>query len=116
MKKMIPLLTAALLCIATLSFAAPDPEANRQIARLKTRATALEAAVATAQTDIDAVEVVAAAAVGKAAAAQVTTSAAEIVTTAYTPAFVGQLLIATKSNLVWVAEAATTNGWILLTN
>ena len=107
MKKLIPLLILAVLASAALSFAAPDPEANRQIKSLKSRATALEAAVATAQADIDAVE-----AVAKAAAAQVTTSAAEIVTTAYTPAFVGQVLIATVSNKVWVAEGVTANSWI----
>jgi hypothetical protein len=116
MKKLIPLLIVALLATATLSFAAPDPEANRQFKRLKSRATELEADVAAAQTDIDAVEVVANAAVAKAAAAQVTTSAAAIVTTTFTPAFAGQVLIATVSNLVWVAEDATTNGWILITN
>lgn len=113
MKKLIAL---SLLFAATLAFAAPDPEANRQIARLKTRATALEADVAVAQADLDAVEIVAAAAVAKAAAAQVTTSAAEIATTAFTPAFVGQTLIATVSNLVWIAEDATTNGWIQISN
>ena len=114
MKKLIPLLILAVLASAALSFAAPDPEANRQIKSLKARATALEADVATAQADIDATEAVANAAVAKAAAAQVTTSAAEIVTTAYTPAFVGQVLIATVSNKVWIAEDATTNGWVAL--
>lgn len=109
MKKLFPILAVALLASAALSFAAPDPEANRQIKRLKNRATALEA-------DVDAVEVVANAAVAKASAAQVTTSAAEIATTAFTPAFVGQTLIATVSNLVWIAEDATTNGWIQISN
>ena len=112
MKKLIPILAVALLASAALSFAAPDPEANRQIKSLKARAVALEADVATAQTDIDAVEAVAAAAVAKASAAQVTTSAAAIVTTSYTPAFVGQVLIATVSNKVWIAEGITTNDWV----
>ena len=112
MKKLIPLLILAVLASAALSFAAPDPEANRQIKSLKARAAALEADVAAAEAAIDATEAVANAAVAKAAAAQVTTSAAAIVTTAYTPAFVGQVLIATVSNLVWIAEGVTTNGWI----
>ena len=113
MKKLIAL---SLLFAATLAFAAPDPEANRQIARLKTRATVLESRGTVLEAEMDAVQVVAAAAVAKASAAQVTTSAVEIVTTAFTPAFVGQTLIATVSNLVWIAGDATTNGWILITN
>ena len=114
MKKI--LASLLLLSAATLSFSAPDPEANRQVKALKSRAAALEASVATAQTDIDAVEIVAAAAVAKASAAQVTTSAAAIVTTAFTPAFAGQTLIATVSNLVWIAEGVTTNSWIQISN
>ena len=35
--------------------------------------------------------------------------------TLFTPDFVGQLLIGSESNLVWVAGGATTNDWILLT-
>jgi len=116
MKKILPLLTAALLASCVLSFAAPDPEANRQIKSLKSRATVLESRGTVLEAEMDAVQVVAAAAVAKASAAQVTTSAAEIVTTAFTPAFVGQALIATVSNLVWIAGDATTNGWIQLSN
>lgn len=119
MKKI--LIPALLLALAAPAFAQSptafrDPVAYRANEAIKARATALEADMATAQTDIDAVEVVAAAAVAKASAAQVTTSAVEIVTTAYTPAFVGQALIATVSNLVWIAEGVTTNSWILITN
>lgn len=62
MKKFLLATAIALLSAATLSFSAPDPEANRQVKALKSRATALEASMATAQTDIDAVEIVAAAA------------------------------------------------------
>ena len=120
MKKI--LIPAALVLALALSAAGQsptsfrDPVAYRANEAIKARATALEASMATAQADLDAVEVAAAAAVAKASAAQVTTSAVEIVTTAFTPAFVGQALIATVSNLVWIAEGVTTNGWILITN
>ena len=32
--------------------------------------------------------------------------------TRYTPAFAGQILIGSASNLVWVAKSTTTNDWI----
>ena len=35
--------------------------------------------------------------------------------TLFTPDFVGQLLIGSESNLVWVAGGATTNDWLSLT-
>lgn len=115
MKKLIPILTVALLAACTLSFAAPDPEANRQIKSLKSRATALEASVTAAQTDIDATEVVANAAVPKASLAQRDTNTVADATL-HTPAFVGQLLIGTVSNVVWTSGGTTTNSWIQLSN
>lgn len=93
-----------------------DPEASKAVVALESRTTTLESRGAVLEAEMDAVEIVAAAAVAKATAAQVTTSAAEIATTAFTPAFVGQTLVATVSNLVWIAGNATTNGWILITN
>lgn len=47
---------------------------------------------------------------------QTYTGTAAIVTTSFTPAFVGQLLIGTVSNTVHVAEDLTTNGWIQISN
>ena len=35
-----------------------------------------------------------------------------VVTTTFTPQYAGQLLIGTISNVVYVAEDLTTNGWI----
>lgn len=34
----------------------------------------------------------------------------------FTPRYVGDLLINTTSNLIWVATTATTNGWVVLSN
>lgn len=34
---------------------------------------------------------------------------------AFTPDFVGQLLLGSESNLIWVAGGATTNDWLPLT-
>lgn len=114
MKKLFPILAVALLASAALSFAAPDPEANRQIKSLKARATVVEAEVDTLQTEMDAVEAVAAAAIPAASFAQVDTN--EVAdATLFTPDFVGQLLIGSESNLVWVAGGATTNDWLSLT-
>ena len=113
MKKLIPLLIVALLASAVCALAVVDPEADRQIARLKTRATALEADVSTAQTDIDAVEVVAAAAVPKASLAVIDTNDTVTVTT-HTPAFAGQILIGSVADLVWIAGGTTTNDWIAI--
>lgn len=107
MKKLIPLLTAALLA-AALSYAAPDPEANRQIDRLKARSAVLE-------TEMAAVEAVAAAALPVASLAVVNTNTTAD-STLTTPAFVGQLLIGTVSNVVWAAEGLTTNSWIKISN
>lgn len=111
MKKLFPILAVALLASAALSFAAPDPEANRQIKSLKNRATVTEAEVDTLQTEMDAVEAVAAAAIPAASFAAVDTNATVTVTT-HTPAFRGQLLIGTASNLVWIAVGTTTNDWV----
>ena len=37
-------------------------------------------------------------------------------TTDYTPAFVGQVLIGSASNQVWIAKDVTTNGWVQVSN
>lgn len=66
------------------------------------------------QAEVDATELVANAAIPAASFAQVDTN--EVAdATLFTPDFVGQLLIGSESNLVWVAGGATTNDWILLT-
>lgn len=39
-----------------------------------------------------------------------------VVTTTFTPAQVGQLLIGTVSNVVYVAKGTTTNDWIKVSN
>ena len=136
MKKI--LITLAILSIAAASYAqmagarSPtairDPEASKAVVALEARATALEAkdvaleARATAleakdvalQAEVDATELVANAAIPAASFAQVDTN--EVAdATLFTPDFVGQLLIGSESNLVWVAGGATTNDWLLLT-
>lgn len=66
------------------------------------------------QAEVDATELVANAAIPAASFAQVDTN--EVAdATLFTPDFVGQLLIGSESNLVWVAGGATTNDWLLLT-
>lgn len=66
------------------------------------------------QAEVDATEVVANAAIPAASFAQVDTN--EVAdATLFTPDFVGQLLIGSESNLVWVAGGATTNDWLSLT-
>jgi len=66
------------------------------------------------QAEVDATELVANAAIPAASFAQVDTN--EVAdATLFTPDFVGQLLLGSESNLVWVAGGATTNDWILLT-
>lgn len=66
------------------------------------------------QAEVDATELVANAAIPAASFAQVDTN--EVAdATLFTPDFVGQLLIGSESNLVWVAGGTTTNDWILLT-
>ena len=66
------------------------------------------------QAEVDATELVANAAIPAASFAQVDTN--EVAdATLFTPDFVGQLLIGSESNLVWVAGGATTNDWLSLT-
>lgn len=66
------------------------------------------------QAEVDATELVANAAIPAASFAQVDTN--EVANaTLFTPDFVGQLLLGSESNLVWVAGGATTNDWLLLT-
>ena len=48
------------------------------------------------------------------AVAQVST-ATNVVSTAFTPAHAGQLLIGTVSNVVYVAKGTTTNDWLQIT-
>ena len=43
--------------------------------------------------------------------AQTTATTGVLTTTAFTPDFVGQILVQTVSNKVWVATGATSNGW-----
>jgi len=43
-------------------------------------------------------------------------AATNVVSTSFTPQYAGQLLIGTVSNLVYVAEDTTTNGWVQLSN
>ena len=38
------------------------------------------------------------------------------VTTSYTPVYVGQILVGTASNQVWIAKGTTTNDWIQVSN
>ena len=122
MKKI--LITLAILSIAVASYAQMaggrsstairDPEASKAVVALEARATALEAKDAALQAEVDAIELVANAAIPAASFAQVDTN--EVAdATLFTPDFVGQLLIGSESNLVWVAGGATTNDWILLT-
>jgi hypothetical protein len=66
------------------------------------------------QAEVDATELVANAAIPAASFAQVDTN--EVAdATLFTPDFVGQLLLGSESNLVWVAGGATTNDWLPLT-
>lgn len=122
MKKI--LITLAILSIAAASYAqmagarSPtairDPEASKAVVALEARATALEAKDAALQAEVDATELVANAAIPAASFAQVDTN--EVAdATLFTPDFVGQLLLGSKSNLVWVAGGATTNDWLSLT-
>ncbi len=122
MKKI--LITLAILSIAVASYAQMaggrsstairDPEASKAVVALEARATALEAKDAALQAEVDAIELVANAAIPAASFAQVDTN--EVAdATLFTPDFVGQLLIGSESNLVWVAGGATTNDWLLLT-
>ena len=55
--------------------------------------------------------IVAAAAVPKASAAQLDTNAV-VNATLHVPAFAGQILIGTASNVVFVAKGTTTNDWV----
>jgi ribosomal protein L35AE/L33A len=57
------------------------------------------------------------------AAASVTTGtvaqvsgATNVVSTTFTPAHAGQLLIGTVSNVVYVAKGVSTNDWVLISN
>lgn len=122
MKKI--LITLAILSIAVASYAQMaggrsstairDPEASKAVVALEARATALEAKDVALQAEVDATKVVANAAIPAASFAQVDTN--EVAdATLFTPDFVGQLLIGSESNLVWVAGGATTNDWLLLT-
>jgi hypothetical protein len=122
MKKI--LITLAILSIAAASYAqmaggrsptaVRDPEASKAVVALEARATALEAKDVALQAEVDAIELVANAAIPAASFAQVDTN--EVAdATLFTPDFVGQLLIGSESNLVWVAGGTTTNDWILLT-
>jgi len=49
-------------------------------------------------------------------AVQITTTTNAVDATEFTPVFVGQMLIGSVSNDVYVAEDLTTNGWIQLSN
>jgi len=122
MKKI--LVTLAILSIAAASYAqmagarsptaVRDPEASKAVVALEARATALEAKDAALQAEVDAIELVANAAIPAASFAQVDTN--EVAdATLFTPDFVGQLLLGSESNLVWVAGGVTTNDWLLLT-
>lgn len=64
-----------------------------------------------AQTRLTAAEGTVATALQPATLAKVDTNAT-VTTTLHAPAFVGQLLIGTASNTVWVAVGATTNDWV----
>ena len=119
MKKI--LVTLAILSIAAASYAqmagarsptaVRDPEASKAVVALEARATALEAKDAALHAEVDAIELVANAAIPAASFAQVDTNKVADATL-FTPAFVGQTLIATVSNRVWVAGGTTTNDWI----
>jgi ribosomal protein L35AE/L33A len=61
--------------------------------------------------------------VSVATAASVTTGtvaqvsgATNVVSTTFTPAHAGQLLIGTVSNVVYVAKGVSTNDWVLISN
>ena len=51
-----------------------------------------------------------------AATAQVSATTNAVDSTEFTPAYAGQLLIFSVSNVVYVAEDTTTNGWIEISN
>jgi len=104
------LVTLALCLLPALAFAVP-PYPTVWYREQTVRNTADIRAL---QAEVDATELVANAAIPAASFAQVDTN--EVAdATLFTPDFVGQLLIGSESNLVWVAGGATTNDWILLT-
>ena len=104
------LVTLALCLLPSLAFAVP-PYPTVWYREQTVRNTADIRAL---QAEVDAIELVANAAIPAASFAQVDTN--EVAdATLFTPDFVGQLLLGSKSNLVWVAGGATTNDWILLT-
>lgn len=104
------LVTLALCLLPALAFAVP-PYPTVWYREQTVRNTADIRAL---QAEVDATELVANAAIPAASFAQVDTN--EVAdATLFTPDFVGQLLIGSKSNLVWVAGGATTNDWLLLT-
>jgi hypothetical protein len=45
-----------------------------------------------------------------------TDSNATVTTSAYTPRYIGDVLIGTVSNFVYIAENVTTGGWIKVSN
>jgi len=104
------LVTLALCLLPALAFAVP-PYPTVWYREQTVRNTADIRAL---QAEVDAIELVANAAIPAASFAQVDTN--EVAdATLFTPDFVGQLLLGSESNLVWVAGGATTNDWILLT-
>ena len=104
------LVTLALCLLPSLAFAVP-PYPTVWYREQTVRNTADIRAL---QAEVDAIELVANAAIPAASFAQVDTN--EVAdATLFTPDFVGQLLLGSESNLVWVAGGATTNDWILLT-
>ena len=104
------LVTLALCLLPALAFAVP-PYPTVWYREQTVRNTADIRAL---QAEVDATELVANAAIPAASFAQVDTN--EVAdATLFTPDFVGQLLIGSESNLVWVAVGATTNDWLLLT-
>lgn len=104
------LVTLALCLLPALAFAVP-PYPTVWYREQTVRNTADIRAL---QAEVDATELVANAAIPAASFAQVDTN--EVAdATLFTPDFVGQLLIGSESNLVWVAGGATTNDWLLLT-
>ena len=111
------LVTLALCLLPSLALAIPPYPTvwyREQTVRNTADIRALEAKDAALQAEVDATELVANAAIPAASFAQVDTN--EVAdATLFTPDFVGQLLLGSESNLVWVAGGATTNDWILLT-
>ena len=104
------LVTLALCLLPALAFAVP-PYPTVWYREQTVRNTADIRAL---QAEVDAIELVANAAIPAASFAQVDTN--EVAdATLFTPDFVGQLLLGSESNLVWVAVGATTNDWLLLT-